>query len=157
KGVMIEHKNLVQLFESNRFPFSFTERDVWTMFHSFCFDFSVWEMYGALLSGGKLIVIPPHMIKDSLAYSKFVINKKVTILNQTPSAFYVIQENLLEKLEKNHIRYVFLGGESLNPTKLKQWKLTFPSCDLVNLYGITETAIVITYQPIGQSDCESNL
>src|SRR5690606_16845165 len=131
--------NVVRLFVNDSPLFSFKETDVWTMFHSFCFDFSVWEMYGALLFGGKLIVIPKEVTKESSRYAELLINKKVTILNQTPSAFYVLQEYLLTKTPHIDLRYIIFGGEALNPAKLKQWKQTFSDCQLINMYGITET------------------
>src|SRR5690606_4643013 len=96
KGVMIEHRNVVRLLINEAPRFDFNETDVWTMFHSFCFDVSVWEMYGALLFGGKLIVIPKHITKDSSAYANLLLSENVTILNQTPSAFYVLQDFILE-------------------------------------------------------------
>ncbi|TAE58574.1 MAG: type I polyketide synthase, partial [Bacteroidetes bacterium] len=89
KGVMIEHANVVSLMKMNASLFDFSERDVWTMFHSFCFDFSVWEMYGALLFGGQLIIVPKHIAKDAHLYGDLLAKHQVTVLNQTPSAFYV--------------------------------------------------------------------
>ena len=88
KGVMVEHKNVVRLLFNERMQFDFNENDVWTMFHSFCFDFSVWEMYGALLYGGKLIVIPRIVAQEPAAYLKVLKQERVTVLNQTPTAFY---------------------------------------------------------------------
>src|SRR5690606_33205754 len=114
-------------------------KDVWTMFHSFCFDFSVWEMYGALLFGGKVIVISKEVTRESETYAKLLIDKGVTILNQTPSAFYVLQEYILNQAKDTTLRYVIFGGEALNPSKLKCWKQKYPTCKLVNMYGITET------------------
>ena len=58
KGVMVEHANVARLFAATRGWFGFDERDVWTLFHSFAFDFSVWEIWGALLHGGQLVVVP---------------------------------------------------------------------------------------------------
>lgn len=80
--------------------------DVWTMFHSYCFDFSVWEMYGALLYGGKLIIIPSITAKDPQAYIDVLRKQKVTVLNQTPSSFYNIIKQELEKQQKQTFAYV---------------------------------------------------
>ncbi len=156
KGVMIEHRNVVRLFFNNTPLFEFKETDVWTMFHSFCFDFSVWEMYGALLFGGKVIIIPKDIIRDSNSFADLLINKNVTILNQTPSAFYTLQEYLLSKTNNHLIRYIIFGGEALNPAKLKEWKQAYPDCQLINMYGITETTVHVTYQPIEIEHCESS-
>ncbi|MCK4260230.1 MAG: AMP-binding protein [Halanaerobiales bacterium] len=68
KGVMIEHRNVVRLLFNDKCLFDFDSNDIWTMFHSYCFDFSVWEMYGALLYGGKLVVIPKMIARNPLQY-----------------------------------------------------------------------------------------
>src|SRR5690606_19417705 len=102
------------------------------------------------------IVIPKEVTKESSRYAELLINKKVTILNQTPSAFYVLQEYLLTKTPHIDLRYIIFGGEALNPAKLKQWKQTFSDCQLINMYGITETTVHVTYQPIELEHCESN-
>lgn len=145
KGVMIEHANVVSLMKVNASLFDFSERDVWTMFHSFCFDFSVWEMYGALLFGGRLIIVPKHIAKDAHLYGALLATHRVTVLNQTPSAFYVLQEHIVERSVPLSVRYVIFGGEALHPGKLRPWQEAFPTCQLVNMYGITETTVHVTY------------
>lgn len=145
KGVMIEHANVVSLMKMNASLFDFSERDVWTMFHSFCFDFSVWEMYGALLFGGRLIIVPKHIAKDAHLYGALLATHRVTVLNQTPSAFYVLQEHIVGRSVPLSVRYVIFGGEALHPGKLRPWQEAFPTCQLVNMYGITETTVHVTY------------
>ncbi|HEY8780009.1 MAG TPA: amino acid adenylation domain-containing protein, partial [Mucilaginibacter sp.] len=149
KGVMIEHGNVVRLFKTEPCLYDFNEQDVWTMFHSFCFDFSVWEMYGALLYGGKLIIVPKAVTRDALLFSELLLREKVTVLNQTPSAFYNLQDAFSEKAIKTiPIRYVIFGGEALNPANLQFWKQAYPECRLMNMYGITETTVHVTCQEI---------
>ncbi|HET9280163.1 MAG TPA: amino acid adenylation domain-containing protein, partial [Flavitalea sp.] len=148
KGVLIEHRNVVRLFETDSPLYHFTESDVWTMFHSFCFDFSVWEIYGALFYGGRVVVVPKEATRDAERFSELLLEQNVTILNQTPSAFYVLQDQLVEKTKTIPIRYVIFGGEALNPSRLQPWKELYPSCRLVNMYGITETTVHVTYQEI---------
>ncbi len=152
KGVMIEHRNVVRLFENDASLFDFDERDVWTMFHSFCFDFSVWEMYGALFYGGCLIVVPKEVTKNTILYKELLEKEQVTILNQTPSSFYVLQEEFLSSSSTHKLRYVIFGGEALNPSKLARWKSDYPSCKLINMYGITETTVHVTYKEIGEEE-----
>ncbi|MEO7584342.1 MAG: amino acid adenylation domain-containing protein [Ferruginibacter sp.] len=149
KGVMIEHRNVVRLFKTGTPLFDFSEKDVWTMFHSFSFDFSVWEVYGALLYGGRLVIVPKDVTKDMTLFARLLADEQVSILNQTPAAFYVLQEYMLESAPSLQLRYVVFGGEALNPAKLKPWKSLFPSCRLINMYGITETTVHVTYQEIG--------
>ncbi len=152
KGVVLTHQNVVRLFFNENSLFDFNEKDVWTMFHSFCFDFSVWEMYGALLYGGRLVVVPETVAKDITTFKKLLINEGVTILNQTPGAFYTLQEEFLTEEEKHQIRYVIFGGEALNPSYLKPWKISYPSCKLINMYGITETTVHVTYKEITEKE-----
>ncbi len=158
KGAMIEHRNVVRLFFNDRALFDFTDKDVWTMFHSYCFDFSVWEMYGALLYGGKLIVIPKLIARDTAEYLKVLEQEKVTVLNQTPSAFYrLIEED--EKAGKCElgIRYVIFGGEALMPGMLKRFYEKYPKTKLINMYGITETTVHVTYKEITEEDIRLNI
>ncbi len=145
KGVIIEHENVVRLFITDTPLFDFGPHDVWTMFHSFCFDFSVWEMYGALLFGGRLVVVPKAVAQDARLFGKLLADECVTVLNQTPSAFYVLQEQAVGVIEYLSVRYVIFGGEALNPAKLKPWKGAYPNCQLINMYGITETTVHVTF------------
>lgn len=156
KGVMIEHQNVVQLLFHNGLAFQFSERDVWTVFHSFCFDFSVWEMYGALLYGGTVVVVPKRISRDPGQFYELLVQESVTVLNQTPTAF----QNLVSIVESNgdnklNLRYVIFGGEALKPSLLKSWKKRYPDTKLINMYGITETTVHVTYKEIGESEIES--
>ncbi|OXB13543.1 AMP-binding protein, partial [Flavobacterium tructae] len=112
KGVLITHKNVVRLFKNESPLYDFGSGDVWTLFHSFCFDFSVWEMYGALLHGGRLVVVPKFLTKDAVSFKELLIKEGVTVLNQTPGSFYVLQEEFLSKKSSHSLRYVIFGGEA---------------------------------------------
>jgi len=158
KGTLIEDRNVVRLFVNDRFQFNFNENDTWTMFHSQCFDFSVWEIFGALLFGGKLIVVPRKVARDPALYLELIKRKEVTILNQTPSAFYnLINE---EKHADEHtlaVRYVIFGGEALMPGRLKPWQALYPDTLLINMFGITETTVHVTYKEIGAYEINNNI
>ncbi|MBD0378730.1 non-ribosomal peptide synthetase [Paenibacillus sedimenti] len=158
KGVMIEHRNVVRLLVHDRLQFDFNERDVWTVFHSFCFDFSVWEMYGALLYGGKCVVVPKTTAQNPKAFAQLLRQEGVTVLNQTPTAFYaLIHEELQQPDNGLAVRYVIFGGEALNPVMLKPWKAKYPNTLLINMYGITETTVHVTYKDITDREIETNL
>ncbi len=148
KGVMIEHRNVVRLFKTDHSLFDFNADDVWTMFHSYCFDFSVWEMYGALLFGGRLVIVPSATAKDPVAFHKLLADENVTVVNQTPSAFYNLQDVSVAEEKKLAVRYVIFGGEALNPGKVQKWNEKYPSAKLINMYGITETTVHVTYKEI---------
>ncbi|MEN1935219.1 amino acid adenylation domain-containing protein [Paenibacillus sp. 102] len=159
KGVMIEHRNVVRLLFNDNNLFDFNANDIWTMFHSMCFDFSVWEMYGALLYGGKLIIVPPNVARDTTAFLQLLKEHRVTVLNQTPSAFYVLsnEEMLCENEKDVCVRNIIFGGEALVPSQLKEWKGKYPATKLINMYGITETTVHVTYKEINTKEIERNV
>jgi bacitracin synthase 1 len=156
KGALIEHVNVVRLLFTDRKLFDFNDADVWTMFHSYCFDFSVWEMYGALLYGGKLNIIPKDVTRDPGAFLTLLKQNCVTILNQTPSAFYnLITEELSYQDRALNLRTVIFGGEALSPTKLKAWKEKYSETKLINMFGITETTVHVTYKEITEKEIDA--
>jgi len=163
KGVLLEHRNVVRLMVNDRLPFTFTDTDVWTMFHSYCFDFSVWEMYGALLYGGKLVIVPEQVTKDPSLFLDLLVDHKVTVLNQTPSAFDNLVKQWLARAETGlaftglALRYVIFGGEALHPVQLREWKRAYPGADLINMYGITETTVHVTFKEVTDREIEENV
>ncbi|AWM17129.1 non-ribosomal peptide synthetase [Bacillus inaquosorum] len=155
KGTLIEHKNVVRLLFNNKNLFDFNASDTWTLFHSFCFDFSVWEMYGALLHGGKLVIVPKQTAKNPERYLQLLKSEAVTILNQTPSYFYQLMQEERAYSESNlNIRKIIFGGEALNPSFLKDWKIKYPLTQLINMYGITETTVHVTYKEITEREID---
>jgi amino acid adenylation domain-containing protein len=158
KGAMIEHRNVVRLLFNEKMQFDFNANDTWTMFHSFCFDFSVWEMYGALLNGGQLIMVPKSTAQDPREYLKLLKERRVTVLNQTPTAFYnLVNEELTYDDHALALRYVIFGGEALQPGMLKEWRKKYPWIKLINMYGITETTVHVTYKEITSREIELNI
>jgi amino acid adenylation domain-containing protein len=158
KGVMIEHRHVVRLLFNDRFQFDFSHRDTWTMFHSYCFDFSVWEMYGALLYGGKLVLVSRMIARDTEKFLELLKKEKVTVLNQTPSAFYSLMEIQAGCNDSRlNLRYVIFGGEALNPAKLKEWHRQYPGIKLINMFGITETTVHVTYKEITGQEIEAGI
>ncbi|HDP5831075.1 TPA: amino acid adenylation domain-containing protein [Staphylococcus aureus] len=155
KGVEVTHSNVLSLLYPDENNFIFNENDCWTAFHSFCFDFSVWEIYGAILYGGKLIIVSDEIAKDTSKFSELLINEKVSVLNQTPSSFY----SLIDYSNEHHLlypnlRYVIFGGEALNPKKLYNWSKCNQHVSLINMYGITETTVHVTYKKLSIKDLE---
>lgn len=156
KGVMVEHLNLVRLLFNDAPLYDFSENDVWTMFHSYCFDFSVWEIFGSLLYGGSLVVLSADMVKDSKKVCNVIEKHKVTVLNQVPTAFYSLMVADNENQMKS-VRYLIFGGEALNPARLKDWYNKYPNVSIVNMYGITETTVHVTYRRIGEEEIERGI
>ena len=148
KGVMITHANVTRLFRATDHWFSFGCQDTWTLFHSFAFDFSVWEIWGALLYGGRLIVVPRLIAQSAEAFHDLLIRHRVTVLNQTPSAFrYLIEaDGQSGRSDDLNLRVVIFGGEALEFSTLSPWfKRHGEQPILVNMYGITETTVHVTY------------
>ncbi|AFZ30327.1 amino acid adenylation domain protein [Gloeocapsa sp. PCC 7428] len=161
KGVLIQHSNVVRLLAATQAWFEFNSDDVWTLFHSYAFDFSVWEIWGALLYGGRLVVVPYWVSRTPEEFYKLLSTQGVTVLNQTPSAFYqLIQADavLLQQYSLN-LRFVIFGGEALVLQSLKPWfeRHGDRSPQLVNMYGITETTVHVTYRRLTQEDVVQSL
>ncbi|WP_426952703.1 amino acid adenylation domain-containing protein [Bacillus mycoides] len=158
KGVLIEHHNVIRLFKSTDCWYQFNEKDTWTLFHSYAFDFSVWEIWGALLYGGKLVVVPYWISRSPKDFYQLLVKEEVTVLNQTPSAFrQLIQVCEQDDENKNlQLRYVIFGGEALEPISLLPWFQRYgeKKPQLINMYGITETTVHVTYYPITQDDVQ---
>jgi len=155
KGVMVTHSNVVRLLTATESWFHFNERDVWTLFHSYAFDFSVWEIWGALLTGGRLVIVPYLTTRSPQDFYNLLAQENVTVLNQTPAAFYQLIQVEESGYEKPlSLRYVIFGGEALNFTNLKPWFERHGDAkpQLVNMYGITETTVHVTYRPLVASD-----
>ena len=158
KGVLVTHANVSRLFTATDHWFGFGPHDVWTLFHSYAFDFSVWELWGALLYGGRVVVVPYWVSRDPAAFRKLLVEERVTVLNQTPSAFrQLIQADLAEPPADYALREVIFGGEALELQALKPWFERYGDRHprLVNMYGITETTVHVTYRPISLADVEA--
>jgi amino acid adenylation domain-containing protein/non-ribosomal peptide synthase protein (TIGR01720 family) len=158
KGALIAHYNVTRLFEATQAWYHFGPHDVWTLFHSYAFDFSVWELWGALLHGGRLVVVPYWVSRSPEAFRELVVRQRVSVLNQTPSAFrQLIAADLAQPKAEFALRYVIFGGEALDLQSLRPWFERYGDAHplLVNMYGITETTVHVTYRPIRQADLES--
>jgi amino acid adenylation domain-containing protein len=159
KGVVVTHANVLRLFDATREWFGFGADDVWTLFHSYAFDFSVWEIWGALLHGGRLVVVPFETSRDPEAFRALLGREGVTVLNQTPSAFrQLVRADEAAPADDLALRRVVFGGEALEPRSLKPWfdRRGDRSPLLVNMYGITETTVHVTHRPVTAEDAESS-
>ncbi|MEM7351572.1 MAG: amino acid adenylation domain-containing protein, partial [Acidobacteriota bacterium] len=156
KGSLIRHRQVARLFAASD-GFDFGERDVWTLFHSYAFDFSVWEIWGALLYGGRLVIVPRDVSRSPRDFHALLARQRVTVLNQTPSAFrqLVGVENVVSAADRRlALRYVVFGGEALDLADLAPWieRRGDERPLLVNMYGITETTVHVTFRPVRMDD-----
>lgn len=165
KGVLIEHGNVTRLFKAADRQFDFNAADTWTLFHSHTFDFSVWELWGALAHGGRLLVVPYWVTRSTAEFYQLLEQECVTVLSQTPSAFTrlidvdknsVIDNNTATALK---LRYVVFGGEALNTGALLPWFERHGDSlpILVNMYGITETTVHVTFYRLHQESATDDL
>ena len=159
KGVVVDHRNVTRLFSSTAPWFDFSHRDVWTLFHSVSFDFSVWEIWGALLHGGRLIIVPHLVSRSPQDFYRLLCAVTATVLNQTPSAFAQLVDAQSRSSEAHSLRVVIFGGEMLEPRILRPWieRNRIDQPQLVNMYGITETTVHVTYYLLTREDIELNL
>ena len=155
KGVMVEHRNVNRLFAATEAWFDFDEGDVWSLFHSFAFDFSVWELWGALLYGGRAVVVPYLTARSSGEFYALMCREGVTVLSQTPSAFTHLIDAQAQDVKRQHaLRVVVFGGEALEFRTLCPWveRHGTQRPRLVNMYGITETTVHVTYRPLSAQE-----
>ncbi|MCS9593765.1 amino acid adenylation domain-containing protein, partial [Pseudomonas aeruginosa] len=162
KGTLLTHRNALRLFSATEAWFGFDERDVWTLFHSYAFDFSVWEIFGALLYGGRLVIVPQWVSRSPEDFYRLLCREGVTVLNQTPSAFKQLMAVACSAdmaTQQPALRYVIFGGEALDLQSLRPWFQRFGDRQpqLVNMYGITETTVHVTYRPVSEADLKGGL
>ncbi|MBT2491914.1 amino acid adenylation domain-containing protein [Streptomyces sp. ISL-96] len=159
KGVALTHENVARLMERGREHYAFGESDVWPLFHSYAFDVSVWEMWGALLHGGRLVVVPFTVTRSPDEFLDLLVEQGVTVLNQTPSAFRSLVGAAREgdpRVDRLALRAVVFAGEKLEVPELKPWtdRLGLDRIALVNMYGITETTVHTTYRRLAGADLD---
>ncbi|MDX3696457.1 non-ribosomal peptide synthetase [Streptomyces europaeiscabiei] len=172
KGVVVPHRNVTALVEATRSDFVFSARDVWSQFHSVAFDFSVWEIWGCLLTGGRLVLVPYFAARSPESFLDLLVSEKVTVLNQTPSAFSELVrlgrpvaagdagtdmgagKDAAPENGAVSVRLLVFGGEALDPRILRPcldadgWS----QCRFVNMFGITETTVHVTAQTVTRAE-----
>ncbi|WP_323379566.1 amino acid adenylation domain-containing protein, partial [Streptomyces durbertensis] len=156
KGTTVTHGNVTRLFEAVEKRISFGRDDVWSLFHSFAFDFSVWEMWGALTSGGRVVVVPYEVSRDADAFYALVRDERVTMLSQTPSAFRQFEGVDAGRRDELALRAVVFGGEALDRASVRRWgeRRGYREPLLVNMYGITETTVHVTYAEVTEDQLD---
>ncbi|WP_332629890.1 amino acid adenylation domain-containing protein [Halalkalibacter flavus] len=159
KGVCVTHGNVMSLFSGCESLFDYDYQDKWTFFHSYAFDFSVWEMWGAWIYGGEVIVVSFEESRSPISFVDLMVRTKTTVFNCTPSAFFEISTELLRRQQELHLKYIIFGGEALNFKKLATWyspeNKSLPK--LINMYGITETTVHVTFKEVTKCSVEKGV
>ncbi|KAF9079577.1 hypothetical protein BGX27_006232, partial [Mortierella sp. AM989] len=155
KGVMVEHCQVTRLFHSTEDWYYFDMSDTWLLVHTFSFDFSVWEIWGALRYGGKLIIPSYRTTQSPEDMYRLICEQGITVLNMTPSAFRPLIGIQAQTPLRDQLRYIIFGGEALEPSTLRPWYdiRSENSPLLVNMYGITEISVHATYRAMKKDDC----
>ncbi|MGW6618207.1 amino acid adenylation domain-containing protein, partial [Streptomyces erythrochromogenes] len=153
KGVAVEHRTVLNLLANSEGLFGFGPDDVWSVFHSYAFDFSVWELWGALITGGRAVVVPYETSRSADAMWELLAAERVSVLSQTPSMFRELVESAMAAGGRapSALKWVVFGGEALEPKHVTTWFDRFAAgsdARLVNMYGITETTVHVTHQEI---------
>ncbi|MGC4933554.1 amino acid adenylation domain-containing protein [Gordonia sp. DT30] len=150
KGVEITHRDVLTLIDTTAADFDFVATDVWTMFHSYAFDFSVWELWGPFATGARLVIVDRDVARDPDAFVELLAREEVTVLNQTPSAFYQLIDARRRVAPRLRLRYIVFGGEALAFDQVDRWFTENPAdtAQLVNMYGITETTVHVSIRPM---------
>lgn len=149
KAVPIKHGNVLNMFHNSRDIFEFSKDDTWAMFHSIAFDFSVWEIWGALMFGGKLEIVPYAVSKNTPRFRRFLIDKKVTVLNQTTGAFHsLVKTDQTKESPIETLRILIFGGEKTDMQLLESWINRYADSymNLFTVYGTTESTIFSTFK-----------
>ncbi len=151
KGVLIQHQHVTRMLRAVEEWFDFSAADAWSVFHSFAFDFTVWELWGALAFGGRAVIVPYKVSRSPEAFYALIRNTRITVINQTPSAFrqLIPAEASVDPSGRTPLRHVMIGGEALELQTLRPWIARHPVRPrLYNIYGITETTVFLTRRPL---------
>lgn len=160
KGVIVTRHNVNRLFTTTEGIFDFGPTDVWPLFHSYAFDFSVWELWGALAYGGRLVIVPLAIARSATDFHDLLERDRITVLNQTPSAFFNLMRVAVAAGSPllGALRHIIFGGEALDPQRLTAWFERYGDQRprLANLYGITETTVHTTFRPLCLADVQQS-
>ncbi|MCA1224413.1 AMP-binding protein, partial [Streptomyces sp. 8L] len=160
KGVALEHHSILHLLANCQPLYNLTPNDVWTVFHSYAFDFSVWELWGALTTGARAVIVPHDTTRNPDTLWQLLHDEGVTVLSQTPSMFRELVEHAPPGSEETlpDLRWVVFGGEALEPKHITTWYDRHPhtTTRLANMYGITETTVHVTFQEITAAHLTTN-
>ena len=157
KGCVVTHGNVSRLLSATDPWFGFGAEDVWTLCHSYAFDVSVWELWGAFAYGGRLELVSHWVTRSPDELRDLLARERVTVLSHTPSAFrQLVAADERAPSVDFALRYVVFGGEALDLASVASWfrRHGDDRPRLINMYGITETTVHVTWRWIRLADVE---
>ncbi|MFH8787013.1 amino acid adenylation domain-containing protein [Streptomyces roseoverticillatus] len=155
KGCVVTHANVLALLDAMLPLFDFGPRDRWSLFHSFSFDFSVWELWGPLATGGTAVVVPAAAARATEDFLRLLGAEGVTVLNQVPSVFrFLAREYADSGAPGLALRYVIFGGENVDLDVVRAFTEAAGerAPTFVNMYGVTETTVFTTGRTLTPED-----
>ncbi|MBY8885255.1 amino acid adenylation domain-containing protein [Streptomyces sp. PTM05] len=156
KGVEVRRRSVAAMVEAVRARHDFRGDDVWTLFHSYSFDFSVWEMWGALATGATLVVVPSEVAVSPRATVELLVREGVTVMSVVPSVFRYLTAAVRRAPGPPALRRVIFGGESIDVDSIRAWRKAVPGpCEFVNTYGITETTVFVTTRVLTDAELDA--
>ena len=158
KGVVISHENIIHMVESaKKIGINSTNDDRWSMYHSYAFDYSIWEIFMPLLTGAVLCVVPDKIIKDVTCQIEYIVAERITFLSLTPSVFKrILYSDNVTTLSDSNLKYIIFGGERFDVSDYMKWRniVSNREIKLINMYGLTETTVHATYHHLDKSDLD---
>ena len=155
KGVMVEHGSVTRFIRDIEELVHPTAQDTWVLVHSFAFDFSVLELWGSLLYGGRLVVASYAIVRTPTEFLELLCAEGATVVSQTPSAFRQLVAAQEIRSTRPPLRVIILGGEAVDLKSVGRWQKLLgasESSSIVNMYGPTETTVFVTAKELSTQD-----
>ncbi len=147
KGIDVRHCSAVAMLDATAVHVDAGGGDTWVWFHAASFDLSVWEIWGALCSGGRLVVVPAQTRSRPDAFVDLLSSERATVLLQTPSAMRMLVDELDRRASVDlSLRLMLSCGEALPGATAR--RIRQRGWPLWNMYGPAEATVYSTVQAV---------
>jgi polyketide synthase PksJ len=152
KGVMVRHRNILNFLHWVHRYYSLGPADQLALVTSYSFDMTLASNWASLMSGATLHILDNDKTRDVETLLRFISDKKITLLNVTPSHFSLLASARayldLPPLPMVEGMRIMLGGETISRTDLNLWLEHYPGHRFINEYGPTEASVASSFFPI---------